>query len=70
MYALRGERYGSYLFLSSTVDGVSGQRHAPAALYPQGKNLCAQWIGCWVGLKACLDTEVNRFKMLTLFKTL
>jgi hypothetical protein len=31
-------RYSSYSFLTSTLDGVNGQRHAPAALYPRGKN--------------------------------
>jgi hypothetical protein len=30
-------RYSSYSYLSSALDGVSGQHHAPAALYPQGK---------------------------------
>jgi hypothetical protein len=32
--AARGEEYSSYSFLTSAVDGVSWQRHAPAALYP------------------------------------
>jgi hypothetical protein len=27
-------RYSSYSILTSTLDGVSGQRHAPAALCP------------------------------------
>jgi hypothetical protein len=32
-----GERsYSSYSFTTSALDGMSGQRHAPAALYPQG----------------------------------
>jgi hypothetical protein len=32
----RGEgRYSSYSFLISALDRVSGQRHAPAALYPR-----------------------------------
>jgi hypothetical protein len=30
--------YSSYSFTTSALDGVSGQRHAPAALYPRGKN--------------------------------
>jgi hypothetical protein len=30
-------RCSSYSFLTSALDGVSGQRHAPAALYPRGK---------------------------------
>jgi hypothetical protein len=28
-------RYSFYSFLNSKLDGVSGQRHAPAAPYPQ-----------------------------------
>jgi hypothetical protein len=31
------EVYSSYSFTTSAVDGVSGQHHAPAALYPPGK---------------------------------
>jgi hypothetical protein len=27
--------YSSYSFLNSALDGVCGQRHAPAALYPR-----------------------------------
>jgi hypothetical protein len=30
-------RFSPYSFFSSILDGVSGQRHAPAALYFQGK---------------------------------
>jgi len=33
-----GEEVSSYSFLTSALDGVSGQRHAPAALYPRGKD--------------------------------
>jgi hypothetical protein len=29
-------RCSSYSFLISALDGVSGQHHAPAALYPRG----------------------------------
>jgi hypothetical protein len=38
---------------------VSGQRHAPAALYPWGKTPGTRWIGGWVGLRAVLDTEAR-----------
>jgi hypothetical protein len=31
-------KYSSYSFTISALYGVSGQRHAPAALYPRGKN--------------------------------
>jgi hypothetical protein len=30
--------YSSYLFLTLALDGVSGQRHTPATLYPPGKD--------------------------------
>jgi hypothetical protein len=32
------KRYSSYSFLTSALDGVTCQRHAPAALYPRGKD--------------------------------
>jgi hypothetical protein len=35
----KGERSYSSSFLTSTLDGVSGQRHAPVALYPWGNDL-------------------------------
>jgi hypothetical protein len=54
----KGERkYSSYSFLTSAVDGVSGQRHAPAALYPRGKDPGTHWAEGWVGLKVGLDTR-------------
>jgi hypothetical protein len=34
MEAQEERRYSSYSFTTSAVDGVSGQRHSPAALYP------------------------------------
>jgi hypothetical protein len=37
--------------------GVSGQHHAPAALYPQGKDPGTHCTGGWVGPRAGLDTE-------------
>jgi hypothetical protein len=38
MEALGGERiYSSFSFMTSALDGESGQRHAPAALLPPGK---------------------------------
>jgi hypothetical protein len=39
--------------------GVSGQRHDPAALYPQGKDPGTHWTGGWVGPTAGLDTEAR-----------
>jgi hypothetical protein len=53
--AQRGEkRYCSALSLTSALDGVSGQRHTPAAL-PPGKRLNTHCTGGWVGPNACLD---------------
>jgi len=49
----------SYSFTISALYGVSGQRHAPAALYLQIRNLVTHCIGGWVGLRAGLDTEVR-----------
>jgi hypothetical protein len=39
--------------------GVSGQCHAPAALYPQGKDPGTHCTGGWVGPRAGLDTEAR-----------
>jgi hypothetical protein len=44
---------------------VSGQHHAPAALYPQGKDPGTHCTGGWVGPTDGLDTEV-RGKILCL----
>jgi hypothetical protein len=40
--------------------GVSGQRQAPAALYPRGKDPSTHWTGGWVGPRAGLDAEAGR----------
>jgi hypothetical protein len=45
--------------------GVSGQCHASAALYPWENTPGTHCTGCWVGLRAGLDTEV-RGKILCL----
>jgi hypothetical protein len=37
----------SYSFLTSALDGVSGQRHAEAMLYSQGRTPGTHWIGDW-----------------------
>jgi hypothetical protein len=57
-----GERkYSSYSFLTSALDGgVSGQRHAPAALSPEERTPGTHCTGGWVGPRAGLDTEVRR----------
>jgi hypothetical protein len=38
MQTTRGEADSSYSFLISVLDGMSGQRHTPTALYPRGKD--------------------------------
>jgi hypothetical protein len=40
--------------------GVSGQRHAPAALYPRGKDPGTPCTGVWVGPRVGLDAEARR----------
>jgi hypothetical protein len=44
---------------------VSGQLHAPVAVYPRERTPCAHWVGGWVGPRAGLDTEA-RGKILCL----
>jgi hypothetical protein len=56
----KGKRMcSSCSFLTLASDGVSGQRHAPATLFPRGKNPGTHWIGGWVGLRVGLDTEAR-----------
>jgi hypothetical protein len=59
----KGERkFSSYSFATSALDGVSGQRHAPAVLYslcPQERIISTHCTGGWVGLRAGLDTETR-----------
>jgi hypothetical protein len=52
-------RHSSYSLLISALDWVSGQGHAPAALYPQGKDHGTHWIGGRVVPRAGLDTEAR-----------
>jgi hypothetical protein len=57
---VQGERrFSSYSFMTSAVDGVSGQSHVSAALYPRERAPCTDWTGCWVGLRSGLDTKVS-----------
>jgi hypothetical protein len=46
--------------------GVSGQRHAPAALYPQEKTRGTHWTGGWVGSRAGLGTKFRGKILLSL----
>jgi hypothetical protein len=52
-------REDSCSFQTSALDGISCQRHAPAALYPRWWNPGTPWIGGWVCLRAGLDTEAS-----------
>jgi hypothetical protein len=62
---LGGEKYSPYSFSTSVLDGVSGHRHSPAALYPRRKAPGTHCTGGWVGPRAGLDTEATR-KILSL----
>jgi hypothetical protein len=52
-------RYCSNSFLTSALNGVSGQRYASAVLYPLEKTTGTHWTGGWVSLTAGLDTEAR-----------
>jgi hypothetical protein len=52
-------RYSSYSFLSSALDGVSGKRHAQAALCHGERTPSTHSTGGWVYFRAGLDTEVR-----------
>jgi hypothetical protein len=51
--------YSSYSFTTSALDGVSGQRYAPAALDAGERTPRIHYTGGWVGPRAGLDTEVK-----------
>jgi hypothetical protein len=59
MQATRGRGYSSYSFLTSALDGIRGQRHAPAAFYPREWTTGIHWTGGWVELSAGLDTQAR-----------
>jgi hypothetical protein len=50
-------QYSSYSFFTSALDWLSGQRQAPAALYPRKRTVGIHWIGAWVCLRAGMDKE-------------
>jgi hypothetical protein len=52
-------RSSSYSFLTLALDGVSGQRHAMAALCPGERIPGIHCTGGWVGPRAGLDTEAR-----------
>jgi hypothetical protein len=49
----------SYSFLTSALDRVSDQCHAPAALYPREWIHVTHCTGDWVSLRTGLDTETK-----------
>jgi hypothetical protein len=51
--------YKSYSFTTSALDGVSGQRHAPAELYSRERTAGTHCTGGWVDPRAGLDTEAR-----------
>jgi hypothetical protein len=53
------KRYSSYSFTTSVLDGVSVQRHAEAALYPQGKDPRYPLYRRLGGPQSRSDTEVR-----------
>jgi hypothetical protein len=57
--SLGGRRYSSYSFLTSALDGVSGQRKVQAAIYTRKRTPCTHWIGGWAGSGAGLHKEVR-----------
>jgi hypothetical protein len=60
IYGGAGERmYSSYLFTTSALDRVSGQRHAPVVLYPRERTSGTYCTGDWVGPTAGLDTQAR-----------
>jgi hypothetical protein len=52
-------RYSSYSFMTSSLDGVSGQRQAPASIYSRERTLGTHCTGSLVSPRAGLDTEVR-----------
>jgi hypothetical protein len=63
---LEETRYSSYSFSTSALDGVSGQSHAPPALYPWERTPGTHCAGGWMGPRAVLDTEVREKILLPL----
>jgi hypothetical protein len=64
--AWRKRRYSSYSLLTSALDGVSGQRHAAAALCPGERTPGTHCTGGWLGPRAGLDTEIREKNPLPL----
>jgi hypothetical protein len=72
--------YGSYSFLTSAIDGVSGQRHALTALCPEERTPGTHWIGGYrknpspllviesrsPGRPVCSQTEYSSYRVVIL----
>jgi hypothetical protein len=59
MEAQEGDRYSSYSFSTSALDGGEFLASRPGSALDQGNNPGAQWTGGWVGPRAGLDTEAR-----------
>jgi hypothetical protein len=66
MEALGERRHSSYSFLTSALDGVSGQLHAPTRFTTGEMTPGTHWTGGWVGPIAGLDTDCRRKILLPL----
>ena len=57
-----GYRYSPALSLTSAIDGVGGQRHAPTALARErpGTNCIGGWVGTRAGLDGCGNSHPYR----------
>jgi hypothetical protein len=56
---LRERMYSSYSFLTSVQEGVSGQHHAPAVLYPGERTAGTHLTGGWAGPRPRPNTEAT-----------
>jgi len=59
--------YSSTFSLTSALDVVGGQLHAPAALPPgrrPGTNFIGGWVGPWAGLDRCGTSRPYRDSIL------
>ena len=56
------ERYSSTLYLTSALDEIGGERHAPTALPPerQGNHRIGGWVGPTTGLDGCGKSRSQR----------
>ena len=60
------QKYSSALYLTSALDGVSGQRYTPANLPPEGPgtHCIGRWVGPRVGLDGCGKSRLHRDSIL------